>query len=255
MVKIALLAEKFSTDFTWYVNTMIQVILAAGDFVAEAVWFRIVQIITNNTDIHEFAAERLLGTVQSKWAHEIIVALAGYVLIVWCWFLILFNDLITLGCRYMLGEIGVNICEKPGMSGYDQFAALHQHFANVSVKTQCVLLTAYMKLLNLYPDQTKDLVTDVFSKYASSSQLELQQRAVEYLQLSSVVAPATLETVLNTMPVYEVAERNILQTIGTDHADFAGTDRSAWTMNAEEKQASRQALEKPNVGQETSKSV
>jgi AP-2 complex subunit alpha len=87
VVKIALLAENFSTDFTWYVNTMIQVILAAGDFVAEALWLRIAQIITNNTDIHEFAAERLLGTVQSKRAHEIIVALAGYVLLVRCWLL------------------------------------------------------------------------------------------------------------------------------------------------------------------------
>lgn len=59
---------------------MIQVILLAGDFVAEAVWFRIVQIVTNNADIHEYAAEKLLETVQSKWAHETIVALAAYML-------------------------------------------------------------------------------------------------------------------------------------------------------------------------------
>ena len=38
------------------------------------------------------------------------------------------------------------------MSGYDQFAALHQHFIHVSVKTQAILLTAYAKLVNLYPD-------------------------------------------------------------------------------------------------------
>ena len=34
----------------------------------------------------------------------------------------------------------------------DQFAALHQHFIHVGVKTQAILLTAYAKLVNLYPD-------------------------------------------------------------------------------------------------------
>lgn len=48
VVKIAILAEKYTSDYQWYVQTMVQVILLAGDFVAEAVWFRIVQIVTNN---------------------------------------------------------------------------------------------------------------------------------------------------------------------------------------------------------------
>jgi hypothetical protein len=48
---------------------------------------------------------------------------------------------------YVLGEFGVNICEKAGMSGYDQFAALQQHFANSSLKTEALLLTTYAKLV------------------------------------------------------------------------------------------------------------
>ena len=52
----------------------------------------------------------------------------------------------------MLGEIGENICDKPGSSGYDQFAALNQHFANVSESVQGLLLTTYMKMFNLYPE-------------------------------------------------------------------------------------------------------
>lgn len=86
-------------------------------------------------DIHEYAAEKLLETVQSKYAHETIVALSAY----------------------LLGEIGVNICEKPNMSGYDQFIALNQHFPNVSLKVQAILLSTYMKLLNLYPDEVGTL--------------------------------------------------------------------------------------------------
>lgn len=51
----------------WYVDIMVQVLMLAGDYVAEAVWYRVVQVVTNTPDIHEYAAEKLLGTVQSKW--------------------------------------------------------------------------------------------------------------------------------------------------------------------------------------------
>lgn len=87
----------------------------------------------------------MLESVQSKFCHEIGVALAAY----------------------LLGEVGVNICEKLGMGGHDQFSALHQHFHRSSSRTQAILLTSYMKLVNLYPD-TKDTILDVFRKYSTS---------------------------------------------------------------------------------------
>lgn len=40
VVKIAILAEKYSPGNKWYIDTMVSVILAAGDFVAEPVWHR-----------------------------------------------------------------------------------------------------------------------------------------------------------------------------------------------------------------------
>lgn len=115
VVKMAILAERYPGDsLEWYFNTMLKTILIAGDYVAEAVWYRIVMIVTNHPDLHEFAAERLLETVQSKWSHDTAVALAAYV----------------------LGEVGVSVCDKPGMSGFDQFVALHQHYPLCSIKTQ-----------------------------------------------------------------------------------------------------------------------
>jgi AP-2 complex subunit alpha len=218
VVKIAILAEKYHTDFKWYLDTMIQVILLAGDYVAEAVWYRVIQVVINTPDIHDYAAEKLLNSVQSKFAHEIIVVLSSY----------------------LIGEIGVNICERPGMSGYDQFIALHQHFPNVSLKVQCLMLTTYMKLLNLYPDQIHDLVIDVFKKYSTSSHLELQQRAWEYLTLSGMPS-ATIETVFNTMPPFPIDQKeNILLAMEAVEAKTA--DRPAWAVDQVEKEASRAAL-------------
>lgn len=228
VVKMAILSEKYTDDFRWYVDTMIQAVLLAGDYVAEAVWYRIVQIVVNNPDIHEYAAEKMLQSVQSKFAHETMVAVAGY----------------------LLGEIGVNICENPGMTGYDQFAALHQHFANVSPKVRCILMTTYAKLLNLYPE-VKDLIMDVYAKYVSASHLELQQRAVEYKALSGISAE-TIEAVLNTMPAFEKRE-SLLMAI--ENAESSTADRSAWSVGQTEKSASRAAFvdsRKPKGHAETS---
>eukprot|EP00597_Dinobryon_sp_UTEXLB2267_P004404 CAMPEP_0170077612 /NCGR_PEP_ID=MMETSP0019_2-20121128/14391_1 /TAXON_ID=98059 /ORGANISM="Dinobryon sp., Strain UTEXLB2267" /LENGTH=1040 /DNA_ID=CAMNT_0010290039 /DNA_START=81 /DNA_END=3203 /DNA_ORIENTATION=- len=253
VVKIAILAEKFSlNDSTaqgvrWYVDTMVQVLLLAGDYVAEAVWFRVVQVVLSSgsggdLSLHEYAAEKLLGTVQSKWAHETAVAVAGY----------------------LLGEVGVSICERPGMSGLDQLTALTQHMAAVSTKVQAILLTSSVKLLNLYPEQTAGPVAQLLARYATSSELELQQRACEYLVLAAThlpdsstvtvrVSAAVLESVLNPMPVYALHHsQHVLQDLAAgSRAEQAVTDRSVWTIDQGEKDASRDAYRQTRVPEGT----
>lgn len=94
------------------------------------------------------------------------------------------------------------------MSGYDQFAALHQHFPLCNAKVQGILLTCYIKLLNLYPD-TSEFIIDVFNKHSTSSILELQQRSCEYLALPSISADVR-EQVLNPMPAYSIEKESSL---------------------------------------------
>lgn len=177
-VKIAILSEKFAADLKWYLDTLVKVIMVAGDFVSEDVWHRVVHIVTNNTELHDYAAQKLYEIVQSKFAHEIVIALGAYV----------------------LGEFGVNICEKSGSSGYEQFLALQSHFPAMSLRTKAIMLTTYMKFFNLYPD-VRPAITEVFRKYSVSGHLELQQRACEYLRMPSIGAER-MESVWNTMPAY-----------------------------------------------------
>lgn len=183
--KIAIIAEKFSCDLEWYIDIMIQVILMAGDYVSEDVWFRIVQIVTNNQEIQDYACEKLLAAIKSKLAHETVICLAGYI----------------------LGEFGINICDKPDMGGYEQYVALHQHYHRIGVRSKAILLTCYIKMMNLYPP-LKDMITDVFHKNSVSQQLELQQRACEYLQLPYIDA-SIMETVLDVMPNFNKEVSNL----------------------------------------------
>ncbi|CAM9208245.1 unnamed protein product, partial [Scytosiphon promiscuus] len=160
VLKIAVLAEKFTDDLNWYVDKMLEMIAVAGDSVAGAVWHRIIQIVTNHKDLQAYAAERLFVTLQSPRAHETAVSIGGYI----------------------LGEFGYFIAEQENMSGQDQFHVLHQHFMEVGPASKALLLSTYAKLANLYPE-CRELVTPVFERFSSSQNLELQQRSCEYLGL------------------------------------------------------------------------
>ena len=218
VVKTAILAERYQENIQWYLDSMIEMIVLAGDHVAEAVWYRIVQVVTNTPDVHEYAARKLLTAVQGKHVHEVCLCLAGY----------------------LLGEIGFVICDQPSCSGFEQFAALHQHFLLVSEKAQSILLTCYCKLMNLYPDLSDDIFA-VLNKLSESAVLELQQRSCEYMALAEQ-GSEMMATVLERMPLYEEdGKESVLHTITeAKEASKETSDKASWKVSADEKLASRE---------------
>ena len=108
----------------------------------------------------------MFAAVASKYCHPVGVALSAY----------------------LLGEIGVTICDRRGRSGYDQFASLHQHFSRVEPRVQAILLTTFMKFHNLYSSEEalKEDLNHVFSRLSTSADLEIQQRACEYLAMPTI---------------------------------------------------------------------
>ncbi len=57
VLKIAILSEKYATDFSWYVDMILKLIRHAGDYVSEEVWYRIIQIVINREDVQGYAAK------------------------------------------------------------------------------------------------------------------------------------------------------------------------------------------------------
>lgn len=45
VLKVAILAEKYATDYTWYVDVILKLIRIAGDYVSEEVWYRVIQVL------------------------------------------------------------------------------------------------------------------------------------------------------------------------------------------------------------------
>jgi AP-2 complex subunit alpha len=184
VLKAAILAEKYARDLRWYVDTVLQLLTIAGSEVPDAVWHRVVQIVTNREELQRYAAEQMFKAMEPRYVDETTTKFGAYV----------------------LGEFGYLLCDDASMSGTRQFEVLHQHYVDASVPTKGVLLTAFVKMDNLY-EELRTTVHGVLAKAATNMNLEIQQRACEYLALrqlcqSSPNGEEVLRAVLEPMPVF-----------------------------------------------------
>ena len=189
VLKIAILAEKYANDYAWYVDTILNLIRIAGDFVSEEVWYRVIQIVINREDVQSYAAKMVFEALQAPACHENMVKVGGYI----------------------LGEFGNLIAGDAASSPQIQLQLLHSKFHLCSVPTRALLLSTYVKFMNLFPELKQEL-HDIFSQDAlsRSADTELQQRAIEYLRLADSANQDILATVLEEMPQFPERESSIL---------------------------------------------
>lgn len=189
VLKVAILAEKYASDYTWYVDVILNLIRIAGDYVSEEVWYRVIQIVINREDVQGYAAKTVFEALQAPACHENMVKVAGYI----------------------LGEFGNLIAGDQRSSPSIQFQLLHSKYHLCAVPTRALLLTTYVKFINLFPE-IKHEIQGVLKQDSNirSSDAELQQRTVEYLQLSQVASSDVLATVLEEMPPFPERESSIL---------------------------------------------
>ncbi|KAF8453604.1 adaptin N terminal region-domain-containing protein [Terfezia claveryi] len=171
VLKIAILAEKYATEYQWYVDTSLRLISMAGDHVSDEVWQRVIQIVTNNEELQVYAAQTILQHVKATQCHETLVKIGGY----------------------LLGEFGHLIADNPGCSPIEQFMALQSKINGCSSSTRAIILSSYIKFVNLFPE-IKPQLLQVFRAYSHTLDSELQQRACEYLALASLPSDKLLRT-------------------------------------------------------------
>ena len=94
------------------------------------------------------------------------------------------ENMIKVG-GYVLGEFGNLIAGDSRSAPMIQFELLHSKFPFCSIGTRALLLSTYIKFINLYPE-IKAHIQAVFEQDTQSrnADLEVQQRAIEYLKLS-----------------------------------------------------------------------
>ncbi|KAI8803401.1 Adaptor protein complex AP-2 alpha subunit [Cladochytrium replicatum] len=187
VIKIAILTEKFATDLSWYVDVILQLISIAGDHVSDEVWNRVIMVVSDNESLQQYAAKTVVSTLQSPTCHETVVKVGGYI----------------------LGEYGHLIADQLGCAPIAQFNSLHSKFKMCAAPTRAMLLSTYLKFVNVFPE-LKDEIVAVFRQYQYVLDVELQQRAFEYLQLVSMSDESLLQKVCEEMPPWPQRESGLL---------------------------------------------
>jgi len=182
VLKIAILAERFLTGSQHYVDVIVRLVTVAGEFVSDEIWFRLVKVIVNFESIQEYAARTIFAAVKREPCHETMVKIAGFV----------------------LGEYGSLITQDAESSPADQFRVLHTRFYQVGNSTKALLLSTYAKFINVFPELAEPL-RKVFKDHMDNIDVEVQQRACEYLHITvpDPAAQELMQTVLDALPPWE----------------------------------------------------
>ena len=189
-LKTAILAERFPPDNQWYIDVITDLMLNAGDFVSDDIWHRMVQIVSQQDDLQEYACHKMFELLQPTTVHEIMVR-AG---------------------TYILGEYAELIVE-PEIEGNEPvepeaiLETLQRHYVKVSLNTQTLMMTAFAKLLVQF-EELEDEIRELFEQNLSHIDSEMQQRAVEYNALAD---SEIMEDVLDQMPPFAEDRENVLE--------------------------------------------
>ncbi len=223
VLKIAILTEKYATDVQWYVDISLRLIAMAGDHVSDEVWQRVIQIISNNEELQVYAAQNILQYCKQDHCHETLVKIGAYI----------------------LGEFGHLIAEEKGCSPIEQLLALQNKLPACSSGTRGMILSCFVKYVNLFPEIKPQLV-NVFSVYSHTLDPELQQRACEYLTLASMPTDDLLRTVCDEMPPFPERASALLSRL---HQKHQGTsDKRTWVVGGKDANADATELTMAKTG-------
>ncbi|KAF2225569.1 adaptin N terminal region-domain-containing protein [Elsinoe ampelina] len=221
VLKIAILTEKYATDIQWYVDISLRLISMAGDHVSDEVWQRVIQIVTNNEELQVYAASTILAYLRADVCHETLVKIGSY----------------------LLGEFGHLIADSPKCSPIEQFLALQSKFNSSSPNTRAMILSAFVKFVNLFPE-IKPQLLKAFRTYSHTLDPELQQRACEYLALATRPTDDLLRTVCDEMPPFPERASALLSRLHSKHAT-AG-DKLTWVVGGKDANNQEMNMSRPS---------
>ncbi|KAH9468783.1 hypothetical protein Pst134EA_009314 [Puccinia striiformis f. sp. tritici] len=209
VLKIAILTEKFATEYEWYLNTILKLMNTAGEHISDEVWYRVIQIVTNTEELQEYAMQKVFEYIHLPVCHEQMIKLAAYI----------------------MGEFGHLVANNEGLSPIEQFQVLHSKANQCSTSTRAMLLTTYLKWLNLFPE-IRTQILEVFEKYSHVLDAELQQRACEYLAIAQLADEDLLQTVCDEMPPFPERESTLLNRLTKTQGETG--DKRTWVIGGKE---------------------
>eukprot|EP01064_Diplonema_japonicum_P021553 TRINITY_DN3111_c4_g1_i1.p1 TRINITY_DN3111_c4_g1~~TRINITY_DN3111_c4_g1_i1.p1 ORF type:complete len:844 (+),score=241.99 TRINITY_DN3111_c4_g1_i1:64-2532(+) len=186
--KICTTAERYAPSMQWHVDTLIKVCILAGAYVPETAVNKLISMVSKSTkEMQGYSTAKLWAEI-SKGPDTTLLSKEGLLLAaLWC--VGEFGDLLT--------------AQKPPVVAEDIVTSVTSllHSTNSPV-VKGYALTCLAKTSARFPD-IKLLVAPTMEVFQESLDLELQQRAWEYLQLINSDDPTIFKASLDRMPTIE----------------------------------------------------
>ncbi|XP_076470674.1 AP-1 complex subunit gamma-1-like isoform X2 [Babylonia areolata] len=206
---IVIAAAKYSPNKRWHIDTVMKVLTTAGNYIRSDVVTVTIQLIAETASLHAYSVQQLYRAMQASYTQQPLVQVAA-----WC-----------------IGEYGDQIFsasvedEEPLQITEDDVVDLLERVvggANSAVVTKEYAITALMKLSSRFT-ATVPRIRQIMSLYGSSTNMELQQRSVEYTSLFKSfdhLRPALLEH----MPLIETHHHTLENGLDKEEDDLLGGD-------------------------------
>ncbi|RNF01594.1 alpha-adaptin-like protein [Trypanosoma conorhini] len=189
VLAISHLAEVYCVDYGWYVDTILSVLAQAGSLTPQHIIYRVVHVIINHPDVQKRAATTLFRLLKTRrTVPEFLLRVAAIV----------------------LGEFGYQIALSAESTPLMQVKVLQNYLNDTSEETQALMLSTFVKLYNYYDIAIREKVLGILHQYTSSFNVELQQRAMEYVGLVELGNDGLLQKVLEPLPRFEEDEFSLV---------------------------------------------
>ena len=143
---------------------------------------------------------------------------------------------------YVLGEYGHLIANEPGYSPMEQFQLLHSKSQYCVAATRALLLSTYIKWVNVFPEIKPQLV-NIFERYRHVLDAELQQRACEFYALATRPDDDEfLQNICEEMPPFPPRVSALLGTLNRKHGDTG--DKRTWVHGGKEANMDREVTKR-----------
>uniref|UniRef100_A0A183A0A3 Adaptin_N domain-containing protein n=1 Tax=Echinostoma caproni TaxID=27848 RepID=A0A183A0A3_9TREM len=165
---LVLATEKYAPNKRWHIDAMLAVLTTAGNYARDDVVSSLVQLVAQNSDLHGYATFHLYNALCEAMTQQPLVQVAS-------WSIGEYGDLLVSGSRDPESV-------KPPPTESEVIHVLRSALVHpmTSVPSKQMVLNALVKLTTRFSASQQGPLNDLIRLYSTNTQLELQQRSVEY---------------------------------------------------------------------------
>lgn len=194
--QIGIAADRFAPNKRWHVDTMLRVLILAGNYVREQIMSSFIRLIATTSELQTYAVQKLYASLKKDITQESLTQAAA-----WC--IGEFGDALLRGGQYEEEELVQSVEPR-------EIVDLFTTILNSSYATQVTteyITTALIKLTTRLNDVAQvDRIRRLLQSHQTSLDVEVQQRAVEYGNLFGY--DSIRQGVLEKMPPPQIKEES-----------------------------------------------